>query len=558
MKGRGKPVDQQHRPAQFPHDKIRERPRRECNPNRIGGRRDYVSAAFSRARDVSPEAAGPRKDRPTWLKWRAIGRNNTSHDPMEELAQDGRRERDPTPTLTKGRASRLVDWPRRTILVRKSIRDRIYDRRRKLLHHSSSELDWRSAAIIDKYRRIGYRIMKFRWCNTFTLELGSFDLGSGKMFVQTGITSLLARSCMRDVALDTPGPREPSGVHIPPSAGKAVSPDTQYPRPYEPGETAERKTTPGQQHKYVRDSHAGGDNVSDPAYCLRRHSSCWVVCGGRVPSISLVKSRIPTAGGGSRARRLRYTLAALLSLGRDTDHKQMRAKNTLEGRVSNHSETGGSVEGERERLTKGMDSVLVAGRSPARRMKCPSKEGRFWNHPGQCKLVPILRPEADIAYRDSSCRATRHRQRERPVVPRKSVIAGRQAGRQAGSSAVTHVAHAPSGSRGQLALIQPGSQVATGPIAAGSIPSSCVPTHALHLIVASGLPACLQLSSDCSWSDLSPPAKANRVRFPAQLLPGFSHVVIMPDDASGQRFFSGSSVSLALSFQLSGRLSTPR
>ncbi|KAJ8882760.1 hypothetical protein PR048_014573 [Dryococelus australis] len=40
-------------------------------------------------------------------------------------------------------------------------------------------------------------------------------------------------------------------------------------------------------------------------------------------------------------------------------------------------------------------------------------------------------------------------------------------------------------------------------------------------------------------SDSSSPAKANRARFPAMSLPGFSHVGIVPDDAAGRRFFSG-------------------
>ncbi|KAJ8880964.1 hypothetical protein PR048_017437 [Dryococelus australis] len=35
-----KPTDQRHRPARFLHEKIRERPRRESNPVRLGGRRD--------------------------------------------------------------------------------------------------------------------------------------------------------------------------------------------------------------------------------------------------------------------------------------------------------------------------------------------------------------------------------------------------------------------------------------------------------------------------------------------------------------------------------------
>ncbi|KAJ8897691.1 hypothetical protein PR048_003041 [Dryococelus australis] len=43
--------------------------------------------------------------------------------------------------------------------------------------------------------------------------------------------------------------------------------------------------------------------------------------------------------------------------------------------------------------------------------------------------------------------------------------------------------------------------------------------------------------------------KANRVRFPGELTPGFSHVEFVPDDAAGRRIFSGSPVSPAPAFR---------
>ncbi|KAJ8881656.1 hypothetical protein PR048_018142 [Dryococelus australis] len=142
------------------------------------------------------------------------------------------------------------------------------------------------------------------------------------------------------------------------------------------------------------------------------------------------------------------------------------------------------------------------------------------------------------------------------VIP-DSIRLSQPASQPASSRAVVHGSHDRAGEgsgRGQLAAHQRTRHVIRDGVGCATklteflllevVPRQCCPTVSIQRAAA----IIGDLSADSKRKRgrggvvvraYSPPTKANRVRFPAGSLPGFSHVGIVPDDVVNQRVFSG-------------------